>query len=229
MKLITFLLIILSSISYAQVGIGTTNPNLSAKLEIKSTDKGLLIPQINLNNVTTTQLDGTNTAATGLIIYNTNATITGGNGVGFYSFNGTTWEQLTFNSNNISTIPLWNSLQNINYTTGQDIPNYNSSIEPSIYNPEGKLKIKLIVRYSSSVGTSNLQLRTHNGTVGSFPITNTASDWTYASTQNGGIATSAWKFWDAGTSANEIHLFGWVNNSGDSLVVESAYLLVRSQ
>lgn len=39
-------------------------------------------------------LDGVNTTATGLMIYNTNAAVTGGSGVSFYFFNGTTWERL---------------------------------------------------------------------------------------------------------------------------------------
>lgn len=55
----------------------------------------MLIPQVSLGDVTDTMLDGVNTAATGLLIYNTNAAITGGSGVGYYYFNGTQWERLT--------------------------------------------------------------------------------------------------------------------------------------
>ena len=60
----------------AQVGIGTTSPNPSAALDITSTEQGLLIPRISLFDVTDTSLDGTNTAATGLLIWNTNASVT---------------------------------------------------------------------------------------------------------------------------------------------------------
>jgi hypothetical protein len=70
--------------SHSQVGIGTTNPDASSVLDISSTDKGILVPRVSLSNVTNTMIDGTNTAATGLLIYNTNASVTGGNGVGFY-------------------------------------------------------------------------------------------------------------------------------------------------
>ncbi|MCB0457698.1 MAG: hypothetical protein KDC91_08145 [Flavobacteriaceae bacterium] len=79
---------------YAQVGIGTTTPNPSSILEVSATNKGILIPKVSLANVTTTQLDGINTAATGLLIYNTNATTVGGNGVGYYYFNGAQWEKM---------------------------------------------------------------------------------------------------------------------------------------
>ncbi len=170
-------------------------------------------------------LDGTNTVATGLLIYNTNTSITGGNGVGFYYFNGTGWDKLTRNKNNVSSIPLGNSNFNINFTGGQDIAQYNSSMEPSIYNATGKIEVKLIVRYTTSIGTTHLQLRVHDGSTQGYPITNLAADWTYATTQNGGVATSAWKTWNAGTNVHEIHLNGFVQNNGESLVIESAYLL----
>ena len=128
----------------------------------------------------------------------------------------------------ISTIPLSNSNYNINNTSGQDIGRYDNSLEPSIYNPLGNIQVKLVIRYSSRSGTSYIQLRTHNGTNESFPITNT-DNWTFSSTQNGGVITSDWKNWNAGTNAHEIHLFAWMGNMADHLTIENAYLLVRSQ
>jgi hypothetical protein len=61
-------------------GIGTTTPQASSMLEIKSTTKGLLIPRM-----TKTQRDSIASPATGLLIYQTNST------PGFYVFNGTAW------------------------------------------------------------------------------------------------------------------------------------------
>lgn len=78
----------------AQVGIGTTTPDASSILDINATDKGVLIPQVSLSDVSDTMLDGLNTAATGLLIYNTNAGTVGGSGVGYYYFNGSIWERL---------------------------------------------------------------------------------------------------------------------------------------
>ncbi len=82
----------------AQVGINTTNPDASSILDISSSDKGLLVPRVSLSNVTLTSLDGSNTAANGLLIWNTNASTTGGAGIGYYYFNGTTWEKITTNN-----------------------------------------------------------------------------------------------------------------------------------
>lgn len=78
------------SISYAQVGIGTTMPDASAMLQVDATDKGVLIPRVSLLDVTNTT-SPINSPATGLVIWNTNTTVSGGNGVGFYFFNGSRW------------------------------------------------------------------------------------------------------------------------------------------
>jgi len=80
-----------SSIIYAQIGIGTTSPDPSSILDIQSTTKGILAPRINLNNVSNSTIDGTNTNAAGLLVYNTNASVTGGSGVGYYYWDGSVW------------------------------------------------------------------------------------------------------------------------------------------
>src|SRR5215471_2100633 len=61
-------------------GIGTTTPQASSLLEIKSTSKGLLI-----SRMTKTQRDSIASPATGLLIYQTNSS------PGFYFFNGNAW------------------------------------------------------------------------------------------------------------------------------------------
>lgn len=96
MKKITLILIVLfTQFAFSQVGVNTTTPDPSSMLDISATNKGVLVPRVSLTNVTTTMLDGTNTAATGLLIWNTNAVTVGGNGVGFYFFNGTQWMPIT--------------------------------------------------------------------------------------------------------------------------------------
>jgi hypothetical protein len=62
------------------VGIGTTTPDASSALHIKSTTKGLLIPRM-----TAAQRNAISAAATGLMIYQTDGT------VGFYYYNGSSW------------------------------------------------------------------------------------------------------------------------------------------
>ncbi len=75
-----------------QTGINTTTPDNSAILDIVSNNKGLLIPRVSLSNITDTSLDGgTTPAATGLMIWNTNANVVDGAGKGYYFFDGTAW------------------------------------------------------------------------------------------------------------------------------------------
>lgn len=77
---------------YAQVGIGTTTPDASAALDITSTAKGVLIPRM-----TKIQRDAITSAATGLMIYQTDAT------VGFYYYNGNRWAEVGATSVTTST------------------------------------------------------------------------------------------------------------------------------
>lgn len=67
----------------AQVGIGTNSPAASAKLDIQSTDKGLLIPRMTAANRT-----AITTPANGLVVYQTDAP------VGFYYYDGGAWVRL---------------------------------------------------------------------------------------------------------------------------------------
>ena len=91
---LTVIVCLFAGPAFSQVGIGTTAPDPSSILDISATDKGILIPRISLDNVTTNQLDGINTAASGLLIWNTNTSTTGGSGIGFYYFDGTIWVAL---------------------------------------------------------------------------------------------------------------------------------------
>ncbi len=83
---------------HAQTGIGTTTPDASAKLEIFSTDKGLLIPRMTLS-----QRTAITSPANGLLVYQTDGVI------GVYVNSGT------------SASPAWLRV-NTNWTrTGNDI------------------------------------------------------------------------------------------------------------
>ena len=83
--------VVFTATTYAQVGIGTTNPNTSAALDITSTTKGFLPPRM-----TTTERNAIGTPATGLVIFNTTT-----NGLEFKSSTGwtsLTTDNVTFNS-----------------------------------------------------------------------------------------------------------------------------------
>ena len=89
--ILSFVFLCVHFVASAQVGIGTTSPDPSSILDLSSSAKGFIAPRISLNSVSNSSIDGVNTNANGLMIYNTNASVTGGNGVGYYYWNGSTW------------------------------------------------------------------------------------------------------------------------------------------
>ena len=86
-----FTTIFISTISPAQVGIGTTSPNASAKLDITSTTQGFLPPRM-----TATQRDAISSPAAGLTIWNaTDVELQVYNGSLWVNMNGITNQTLT--------------------------------------------------------------------------------------------------------------------------------------
>ena len=124
--------------SQNNVGVGTNSPDASAKMDIVSIDKGILIPRVSLVDVT----NGTTpivSPANGLMVWNTNAAVVGGYGIGFYYWGGTNWAKVatgnplpaTLTNGNIwignaTNIPVENTLSgdvtlsNIGVTTIED-------------------------------------------------------------------------------------------------------------
>lgn len=85
---IFFLVFVHFQLSYnllsAQIGIGTTNPDASAKLQIDATTQGVLLPRLTL-----IQMQAISNPASGLLVYCTNC-----NPVGFRFYNGSAWSEL---------------------------------------------------------------------------------------------------------------------------------------
>ena len=75
--------VLLTTTTYAQIGINNENPDASAALDITSTTGGLLVPRM-----TAAERDAISPAATGLMIYQTDGT------AGFYYYNGSSWATL---------------------------------------------------------------------------------------------------------------------------------------
>ena len=84
--------VLLTATTYAQIGINNETPDASAALDITSTTGGLLVPRM-----TETQRDAITSAATGLMIYQTDGT------VGFYYYNGSSWEGY-YSKNEVDTL-----------------------------------------------------------------------------------------------------------------------------
>jgi hypothetical protein len=88
-KKVLWLLAWMSMHTAAQVGIGDALPDDAAMLDVRSGNKGVLIPRISLSS-TTHDLDGVRGQANGLLIYNTGTSLP----PGFYFWDGAEWEKL---------------------------------------------------------------------------------------------------------------------------------------
>ena len=112
------------------VGIGTSAPDASAALEVKSTTQGLLLPRLTLAQRTAL---GTGTIAApvpGLVIYQTNST------PGLYAYDGTAWVRLGADNlgNHLATQALnlgANALVGNGGTTGLSIDNAGNAQLPA--------------------------------------------------------------------------------------------------
>ena len=89
-----------SIISFSQnIGINTTGnaADPSAMLDVVATDKGILIPRVSLTS-TTDVATITGTEAVSLLVYNTNAGMTGGS-IGFWYWDGSKWVKIITSGN----------------------------------------------------------------------------------------------------------------------------------
>lgn len=94
--LVISLLGLLYQTSIAQVGIGTTTPDASAKLQIDATDKGFLPPRVALTSLTDQSTIAT--PAEGLLVY---CTGTAGLAEGYYYWEGSTWVKMSNTANTL--------------------------------------------------------------------------------------------------------------------------------
>ncbi|NOZ34347.1 MAG: hypothetical protein GXO80_03495 [Chlorobi bacterium] len=262
------LIIIFNGFSQVAINTDGASPNASAMLDVQSTSKGILI-----SRMLETERTGIPSPAKGLLVYQTDNTD------GFYCFNGTVWQYIGNENNNlwsrnttniatilsnstdnvgigtsnptmkldvrgfattsnmVSSVMLWQAANeyDVTNTTFQDLSNCETGFEPSVYEQNGDVEIKLIINLTASVGTGNefqLTAQYWNGSsvVSTTLISNTDS-WTWGQTNNvpyQAVVTSQWKTWNAGTHAWQIHLNGKKStDSGSSLKFNSAYVLIR--
>lgn len=83
------LCLISASYSFAQVGIGTSTPAASSKLDISAIDKGFLVPRM-----TSSQRTSITSPAVGLLVYQTDGLS------GFYYHNGSEWASFGYTASN---------------------------------------------------------------------------------------------------------------------------------
>jgi uncharacterized protein (TIGR02145 family) len=98
--MLTFLIMNAASMN-AQVTIGSDqDPHGGAVLDLSQTSgtTGFLLPRVALTDVTQwAPLGGTSANGTGMVVYNTNAIVTNGNGAGIYVWSGNTYGWVSLN------------------------------------------------------------------------------------------------------------------------------------
>ncbi|HEX5150939.1 MAG TPA: tail fiber domain-containing protein [Parafilimonas sp.] len=188
------------------VGIGTTSPNSSSLLEIKSTTKGVLIPRM-----TKAQRDAIVTPATGLLIYQTNGT------TGFYYYNGSAWNAIstkganaslsnlkTPTAVNVNLLPDGNSIRNLGSSSlkWKDVNLYNLKFNDATtqttafvpYTPGTGISISgtniINTTPDKTVALSNGTGITVTGAYPNFTITNSKPDKTVVLNNGTGISVT---------------------------------------
>ena len=155
--------VLLTATTYAQVGIGTTDPNGSAALDITSTTKGLLIPRM-----TNAQRQAISNPAAGLQVF-----VTDLDGGRFMFYDGTEWGTISFTEKRpdapiIGTAVAGNAQATVSFTApssngGSAITSYTATSSP------GDFTGTISQSGSGSIIVSGLT----NGTAYTFTVTAT--------------------------------------------------------
>ena len=114
----TFILCCHTVTAQNNLGIGTSSPNASAKLDVSSTTQGVLVPRMNQ-----AQRNAISSPATGLLIYQTDNT------PGFYFYNGA-WTALSGGSSS-SSGTLYSELAT-QFTVSTSSPTYTNVVSLSL-------------------------------------------------------------------------------------------------
>jgi uncharacterized protein (TIGR02145 family) len=105
----------------AQVTIGSMDdPHGGAVLDLSKasgSNVGFLLPRISLTNVNTWQIGGDKTQGVGMVVYNINNDIAGGDGSGIYIWEGNAWKRLKISGDDVCP-RIVKDFENHTYPTG---------------------------------------------------------------------------------------------------------------
>ncbi|MDR0228027.1 MAG: hypothetical protein LBI72_03070 [Flavobacteriaceae bacterium] len=112
-KLLPIILLFFGAISYSQVGIGTSIPDISAALDIQFNNRGVLIPKVLLKNIHDTEVIYGGKPKEGLLIFNINDENLS---QGFYY-----WGKEGIKPSQWLKITTMNDIENLNWATNESL------------------------------------------------------------------------------------------------------------
>lgn len=173
--------------STGAAGIGTTTPNTSSLLEIKSTAKGFLMPRM-----TKAQRDAITSPATGLLIYQTNST------PGFYYYNGTAWAAISLKGWSLTGNANTNSLTNFIGTTDNKPLNFRvNNTNAGTIQTDGQIFLGL------SAGVINTGL--YNTAVGGYALQSNTSGSYNTANGNQALDSNTTGIWNTATGFRSLY------------------------
>ncbi|SFC92160.1 Head domain of trimeric autotransporter adhesin [Zunongwangia mangrovi] len=209
-KVLVLSLIIFYQIGYSQVGIGTSDPDPSSILDIKSSNSGILFPRVKLKSLSNT--DPIKNPASGLIVYNVEEQ----NNVfkGFYFWNNNEWQEILYNPRRLGTRYNEDVKLIANDLIMASI-NRNNSISFGKEAEAEKNNSFAFGHYANSIGENSFAFGTNSKSIAprSFAIGNNSLSNTIDSYAIGGDSNAsgerAYAIGDgATTSANQSYAFG---------------------
>ena len=153
---VLFSVVLFSFTIYSQnIGINTTgnNPYASSALDIDMSNKGFLIPRIDLQSLS----DATTITSptTSLLVYNTGTTLTP---AGYYYWNGTAW--VPFLTNSAATNAGWSLKGNAGTTVGTNFLGTTDAQDFAIYTTNTE-RIRVLSGGNIGIGTTSPQRLLH--------------------------------------------------------------------
>ena len=143
------------------VGIGTTTPDASAVLEVKSNAKGLLLPRL-----TAAQREAIVNPAAGLMVYQTDGT------PGLYYYNGTAWTNSTNgripDANGFTVVPNAGGVNTLAGIAGNSGSADGSGANARFNGPKALAAASTSVLYVADMGNSTIRKITSSGQVTTF-------------------------------------------------------------
>jgi hypothetical protein len=197
MKIRLYLLVCFISfhvVVHAQMKIGnnSTTINSASLLELETTNKGLVFPRVSLTDVASYSPLPAG-LLTGTVVYNTNASVTNGSGIGIYFWSGSVWVPSIALTNLSATSPLvYNNTTGVfainqsntsanGYLSSTDWNTFNNKVGSiSLTTPSAVFNTPVNFSVTSGAATGTLSLTTQTAnTVFAGPTTGAAATPTF--------------------------------------------------